>query len=364
MKYAYFFLRGDSLKIGVGLSGGVDSAVSAYLLKQSGHKVKGYTMYLYDGQEEEMESAINTAKQLNIEHSILDFRRDFEDNVINTFLFQYKNGYTPNPCLICNKTMKYNKLIDAIKSDGLEKLALGHYAKKVFSKKTKEYLILKAYDNRKDQSYNLYHLTQDQIKFLCFPAGRYNSKAEIRKLANLANLNISEKPDSTGICFLGNNSMKSFFRDKAPELDKPGNIVDINNNFLGRHEGIYNYTIGQKKRLSINTNNYIVNNSPLVVIGIDTKENKIIVGSEKLLYKNKVYLEDFNFISNNTSLPFKASVKLSQWSTEYLGVLQQESNGTYSISFETPVRAPAPGQSAVLYDNNQLVGGGVIFYSN
>lgn len=355
------------MKIGIGLSGGVDSAISAYILKEKGYEVKGYTMHLFDSQENEIQSAVNTAKQLGIPHSTIDLREEFKSEVISEFIESYKKGLTPNPCLICNRKIKYGKLIEYALNDGMDGFSLGHHVKKEYDENLDEYVLLKSDDERKDQSYNLYRLNQKLLSFLFFPAGEFKSKAEIRKIADEIGLKAAENPDSTGICFLGNMSMKSYLKEIDSELNKPGPIVDINDNYMGRHQGIYKYTIGQKKRLPEEVVKYNLKHpeNPYTVVEINAKDNKIIVGNEELLYKSKIYLRDTSFISEKHNFPLKVSVKLSQWSEEYLGTVHINDNPSdhstdHYIELDVPARAPAPGQAAVFYAGDKLLGGGII----
>ncbi|MDO5708123.1 MAG: tRNA 2-thiouridine(34) synthase MnmA [Andreesenia angusta] len=342
------------MKIGIGLSGGVDSAVSAFILKRKGYYVKGYTMFLYDDQYDEINTAKNIAKDLGIEYEVIDLRSEFKTEVIDRFTRYYINGLTPNPCLFCNEIFKYDLLLKYAKSNGMDKFAMGHYAKILYSKDIEEYRVLRANDRRKDQSYNLFKLNQRDLSFLNFPIGEFQSKAELRKFAQYLNLSNAEKKDSRGICFLGKNSLKTFFSEYAKSLNRSGNIVDKEDNYLGRHNGIYNYTIGQKKRLYLEKN--CIENP--TVIKIDARNNKIIIGTEVDLNFKRVYFTDSNLISNKQSFPFKAHIKLSQWSSEYIGLV----NSSY-VEFDDFVRAPAPGQGIVFYDYNNpdiLLGGGII----
>ena len=342
------------MKIGVGLSGGVDSATSALILKEQGHQVKGYTMFLFDEQTEEIDSAKRTAEEIGIEHEIIDLRDEFKKEVTDKFLESYRNGLTPNPCLFCNKTLKYGKLLDYARKDGMDRFAMGHYAVKTFDEETGEYKIFKAKDRRKDQTYNLFRLNQKDLEFLYFPAGEFGSKADLRKKALSSKLNIADKKDSTGICFLGNRTMKQYLKEFSEDLNRPGNIVDTEDCYLGRHSGIYNYTLGQKKRLPFDNIKF----EKPVVVKIDAENNKIVVGTEDMLYFSTVRFEDSNYLSDSPSFPMKVKAKLSQWSVEYDGTIYID--GT--VEFDSPVRAPAPGQGIVFYDRktDELLGGGVI----
>lgn len=342
------------MKVGIGLSGGVDSGTTALLLKEKGYEVTGFTMWLFDSQTEEISSAKAVAESLGIDHIVLDFRAEFKSEVIEKFVSLYERGYTPNPCLICNKSMKYGRLLEEALAHGMDLFATGHYARRIHDGETGEYKILKAFDQRKDQSYNLFSLTQDQLSRLLFPIGEFNSKQDVRERAKGIGVSMHDKKDSTGICFLGKSTMKAFLKSVNSSVLKPGSFVDSKDNYLGRHTGIFSYTIGQKKGLPEKPGG-----GYYVVTRIDAEQNKVVLGSEADLVKGCVFIEGMNFLSKKTVLPIKVSAKLSQWAPLCEGTLCFE-EGTYVLQFDSGVRAPAIGQGVAVYAGDELLGGGYI----
>lgn len=341
-------------KVGVGLSGGVDSGTTALILKERGYEVVGMTMKLFDHHDAEISVAREVADRLGIEHIVLDYSESFESTVVEYTVKSYELGLTPNPCVFCNRHFKYGKLLDYCMENGIDYFATGHYARISYDEDRGIYRIFKAKDSRKDQSYNLFQLSQEQLKHLIFPLGDFSSKAEVREKSSGALSELSSKKDSTGICFLNKISLYSFLKKRNSSSTVPGAFVDRAGNFLGRHVGISSYTLGQKKNLPK------PNGESFVVCGIDSSENKVILGSEADLLKTEISLADVNLLDPLMSFPATVEVKLSQWSVVYSGELSSV-GGEFKLSFKSPVRAPAPGQSVVFYSGNELLGGGTIY---
>lgn len=341
-------------KIGVGLSGGVDSGTTALILKERGYQVVGITMKLFDHHDAEISVAKEVADRLGIEHIVLDYSESFESTVIDYTVSSYEKGLTPNPCVFCNRHFKYGKLLDYCMENGIDYFATGHYARISYDEDRGIYRVFKAKDSRKDQSYNLFQLSQEQLKHLVFPLGDFSSKSEVREKSSGTLSELSSKKDSAGICFLNKISLYSFLKKRKSSSTVPGAFVDRAGNFLGRHVGISSYTLGQKKNLPKS------NGVSLVVCGIDSAENKVILGSEEDLLKTEINLADINLLYPNIDFPAIVDVKLSQWSTVYEGELSKKDT-EFKLSFESPVRAPAPGQSVVFYSGDELLGGGTIY---
>lgn len=338
--------------IAVALSGGVDSATSAMLLLDQGYDVMGITMKLFKHHDAEIESAKKIASQLGIQHHVVDYQDEFKDVVVKYFKETYEQGRTPNPCLKCNKVFKYGKLIEFAKSKGADFFATGHYARKICDESTGRYKLLSGLNQRKDQSYNLFQLTQEHLEFLMFPVGCFEDKDKVREISKDRLQFLSKKNDSTGICFIEGNDWIGYLKSLESSAVEEGDFIDTDGNFIGNHKGIAAYTIGQKRRLGMNiTGRYLVT-------AIDAPNNKIILGSEDDLIKSKIRLYDTNFI-NDVSLPFKADIRVSQWSTVYSGTVMKEDESIV-IEFSDSVRAPAPGQAAVFYIKDQVIGGGFI----
>lgn len=340
--------------VAIALSGGVDSGAAAYILKEQGYQVFGITMKLFD--EFDTNCAQYIAQKLGIDHFIIDFSKYFEQEIIDTFVEEYLDGKTPNPCIMCNIKIKYGLLLEKAKELGAEFLAYGHYANIKYDAKDCKYHLFKSSANRKDQSYLLYHLKQEQISSVILPLNEYNNKKEVRELVKEIIPEISEKKDSLDICFIPNMSHSKYIKKRCGLLNDKGNFVDKNGDFLGKHKGIYNYTIGQKKGLGINRN------EPLFVVKINSTNNEIILGEDKDLYKNEIIINNVTYIDeNNKSVEsFNCEVKLCQWGYYIKCKVLNNIDNTAIVKFIKPERAPAPGQSAVFYQGDEVLGGGII----
>lgn len=349
----------------IAMSGGVDSSVAAYLLQQEGLDIKGVTMRLIRNEDREKVSPrkccsdkdINDARmvagRLNIPFDVYDYCEDFRDFIIEKFICDYEEGRTPNPCIECNRYMKFERLLNDALKEGFEGVATGHYARISFDEKNGRYLLKKASDPSKDQSYVLYMLTQDELAHIRFPLGELK-KEETRKIAESIGFVNASKPDSQDICFVPDGDYLGFIERFKGEKYEPGNIIDTDGNVLGKHNGAVGYTLGQRKGLGL------AMGEPVYVCDKDMQANTVTVGSEDHLFKTEVFVSDMNWISiPNLTEPMKIAAKLRYRQKESPAVMYPCEDGIKLI-FDKPQRAPAPGQAAVIYDGDVVVGGGTI----
>ncbi|EOD01574.1 tRNA 2-thiouridine(34) synthase MnmA [Caldisalinibacter kiritimatiensis] len=353
----------DKNKVAVGLSGGVDSAVAAYLLKKKGYDVIGTTMILYDKFDKQgnridldfVEDAKRIANKLDIPHYIIDLRDSFKNIVIKEFIDEYLRGRTPNPCVTCNRAIKYGKLIEAAHNLGAYYIATGHYARIYYDKKIKRYRIFRGVAERKDQAYMLYSLKQEQLKHILLPLGEYNSKKEIREIALSVVPNVADKPDSIGVCFAPNGDHKKYLASITPKAIKRGNFVDKEGNILGKHKGIVNYTIGQRRGLGINFNR------PMFVVDINAEKNEVVLGNDEDTYSNGLIGTNANFtIFDQLKGELKVEAKVCQWGWFLPATVTSLGENKVKVMFEKKERAIAPGQSVVFYDKDEVIGGAII----
>lgn len=349
----------EEKRVLLGMSGGVDSSVSALLLKEEGYDVIGTTMELFAGSSccntNTYIDAKNVCNQIGIPHFIYNFKEEFKKYVIDDFINCYANCLTPNPCIECNKFMKFGLMYEKAKELGCEYIATGHYAKTEYSEEYGRWVLKKSKAGKKDQSYVLWNIPKELIEHVVFPLADFESKDEIRKIAREYNLKTANKPDSEDICFVPDGNYKRFLEENSEIKPKKGNIVHVNGTVLGKHNGLYNYTIGQRKGLGISYK------EPLFVVGFNKEKNEVIVGEKEYIYKKEMIVKDINLLLiDSLEGPMKVSVKTRYSSAEEKATIEMLDDNTIKVVFENPVARITPGQSAVFYLGDIVVGGGKI----
>lgn len=343
------------------MSGGVDSSVSAILLKEQGYDVIGITMKLFEGEIEgsccNISSSLDAKRicdYLQIPHYTLNFKDDFNKYVIQDFINTYLDCKTPNPCIECNKYLKFGKMYKKAQELQCDYIATGHYTKIEYSEKYKKNVLKKANAISKDQSYVLYNMPVELLDKIIFPLGNFYSKDEIRKIAKKHNLAVSNKPDSEDICFVPEGNYKTFLEDNANIELKSGNIINKDGKILGKHTGLYKYTVGQRKGLGISSKN------PLYVIGFNKSKNELIVGEENELYRTDFIVSNINLLTHNKiENSIFAEVK-TRYSCKSNRAKLTQINNDIKVVFDMPQKNIVEGQSAVFYDGNIVIGGGKI----
>ena len=341
----------------LGMSGGVDSSVSAILLKEQGYEVIGMTLELYGGtccNTDAVMGAKAICNSIGISHITYNLKDEFKCRVIDNFIEEYSNQRTPNPCIECNKYMKFGYMWEKAKELGCEYIATGHYAKTEYSEKYGRWVLKKSRAGKKDQSYVLWNIPKELIKHVLFPLADFEDKEQIREIARKNNLKVANKPDSEDICFVPDGNYKKFLENNSNLKPKTGNIVTTKGEVLGKHTGLYNYTIGQRKGLGISYK------APLFVIGFNPQKNEVIVGEEKELYKKEITIGDINLLLfDEIKEPIKVDVK-TRYSAKVAKATIIQNENYIKIEFDEPQRALTPGQSAVFYIDDIVVGGGKI----
>lgn len=353
------------MRVVVAMSGGVDSAVAAALLKQQGYEVIGITLLLYDPAPAPANAALRsccgsaaigaarrTAAALGIPHYYWDLREQFAEQVIVHFCAEYSQGRTPNSCLVCNHRLKFGLLMERAAGLGAECLASGHYARRQAAADG-SWRLLQGRDTARDQSYFLFQLTQQQLKRLLLPIGEY-TKDEVRRIAGELNLPVALRPDSQDICFALPNC-REFLQRRHPELFRPGKILNTAGEVLGEHSGTAGFTLGQRKGLglALGRRHYIVR--------IDAAENIIVLGSADEACRSVVYTERINWIAGRPPcLPCPVRAKVRSQGSGSRAQIEPADNGSVRVVFEEPQFAPAPGQAVVFWEGDELLGGGII----
>jgi len=348
------------------MSGGVDSSVAAYILREQGFDCTGITMKLFSNEDigagkakkccslEDVADARNVAYAMGIPYFVYNFTEDFKKQVIGRFIESYQNGATPNPCIDCNRYIKFARLLDRAKQLCMDHIATGHYAVIETDAETGRYLLKKAVDETKDQSYVLYAMTQEQLSQTLFPLGALR-KSTVRGIAREQGFVNADKHDSQDICFVRDGSYADFIEQYTGKKNEDGDFVDIHGAVLGRHKGVIRYTVGQRKGLGLSLK------SPLYVHAKNVKDNTVTLCERDGLFSKSLEASDFNFIAcEKLNSPIRVKTKIRYNQTEQWSTATQISEDTVHIEFDEPQWAIAQGQAAVLYDGDTVVGGGTI----
>ena len=348
----------------IAMSGGVDSSLAAKLMKDKGFDCIGCTMKLYHNEDvgiersrtccslDDVKDARSVAYKLGMPFYVFNFTEAFRDTVIRKFIESYEKGITPNPCIDCNRYMKFDKLFERVKILGCDYIVTGHYAR--IEEQDGKFVLKKALDETKDQSYVLYSMTQDQLAHTMFPLGGMR-KTEVRAIAQVCGFVNAEKPDSQDICFVPNGDYASVIELQTGKRPVEGNFMDKQGNVLGRHKGVIHYTIGQRKGLGISST------EPLYVCGICPASGNVVLGSNDDLFSREADVSDFNWISGEVpGGEFRCKAKIRYRQPEQWATVLPTGADTVHITFDEPQRAITPGQAAVLYDGDIVLGGGTI----
>ena len=365
--------------IAVAMSGGVDSSAVAALLKQQGRSIIGLTLQLWDqrrlaGHEgmpeavqgrccsiDDVYDARRVAEHLGIPYYVVNHQRRFEQDVVQPFVNEYLNGRTPIPCTLCNNHLKFDQLLTTARQIGATRVATGHYARVEYSEERGRWLLLRPADHAKDQSYFLFGLTQDQLAHSLFPLGEME-KPQVRAMAAEQGLRVANKPDSQEICFIPGGDYKTFLTAYLDEQgrtlpDTAGDLVTAEGEVVGRHEGIHHFTVGQKKGVQQRLTAH--QNTPFYVLGIEPAQNRVVVGEESLLQQRTATVDRLNWISiADLREPMRVLAKIRHRHEPAPAVISPKGDSQIEITFDTPQRAITPGQAALFFDENRVVGGG------
>lgn len=348
------------------MSGGVDSSVAAYLLKEQGYDVIGVTMQIWQDEDvfkqsqeggccglSAVEDARRVAAVLDIPYYVMNFKADFKKYVIDYFVSEYERAYTPNPCIACNRYVKWESLLHRSLEIGADYIATGHYAR-IAQLPNGRYTIANSVTAEKDQTYALYNLTQEQLRRTLMPVGEYE-KPQIRRIAEEAGLPVAHKSDSQDICFVPDHDYASFIENETGKTYEPGNFVDESGNILGRHRGLIHYTIGQRKGLGITAA------TPLFVKELRPATNEVVISTNEALFSDTCYISDINYMAQEHITPDTRSIGKVRYSHRGADcTLTPMENGMIKCVFDEPQRAMTPGQAAVFYQDGHVLCGGTI----
>ncbi len=350
----------------VAMSGGVDSSVALYLMKEQGYDCTGITMKLFNNEDacvarekaccslKDIEDARSVSYALGVPYYVFNFTADFKAQVIDHFIEAYQNGATPNPCIDCNRYIKFERLFLRAKQLEMDYVVTGHYANRTYDTVSGRYLLQKGIDDSKDQSYVLYAMTQEQLKHTLFPVGNL-PKTAVREIAEKLSFINAKKRDSQDICFVVDGDYAGFIRQHNPKLATEGNFVDLQGNVLGKHKGTIHYTVGQRKGIGI------AFQTPMFVHSIQAQENTVTLCASQELYSSTLTASDFNWIAvEDANKPMRVKAKVRYKQTEQWAWAEQISKDQVQVTFDQPQRAITPGQAVVLYDGDVVVGGGTI----
>lgn len=355
-----------SKKVVVGMSGGVDSSVTALILKEQGYDVIGVTMQIWQDEDpmdvsenggccglSAVDDARRVAEIIGIPYYVMNFKKEFEKSVVEYFVKDYLEGRTPNPCIACNRYVKWEALLQRCLGMGADYIATGHYGK-IAKLENGRYAITKSASIAKDQSYVLYNLTQEELSHTIFPLSEME-KDEVRKIAEDAGLPVAHKKDSQDICFVPDGDYASFIENRTGKRIEPGNFVDSAGNILGQHTGIIHYTIGQRKGLGI------AFGEPKYVIRLNVEANEVVLGSHDELMSREIRITDVNYMAiEKISEPIKCTGKIRYAAKDVPCTIYPEEDGVVTAIFDDPVRAATPGQAAVFYIGDNVACGGII----
>ncbi len=345
-------------KVLLGMSGGVDSSVSALLLKNQGYEVIGTTLELFTGSSccniNTYLDAKNVCNSIGIPHFTYNYQKEFRNYVIEDFINCYANCKTPNPCIECNKYMKFGLMWEKAKELDCNYIATGHYAKTQYCKEYGRWVLKKSSNVKKDQSYVLWNIPKELIEHVIFPLANFENKEEIREIARNNHLNVANKPDSEDICFVPDGNYTQFLENNSNIKPKEGNIVNSRGKILGKHSGLYHYTIGQRKGLGIS------NSVPLFVLGFNKDKNEVIVGEESELYKKEIIVSDINLLLMDEIKDWIEVEVKTRYTSKVATAKIIQDNNKIKVIFKEPQRAITPGQSAVFYIGDIVLGGGKI----
>jgi tRNA-specific 2-thiouridylase len=341
----------------VAMSGGVDSSTTAAILKREGHDVIGVTMQLWDYGDagggccsaDDVRDARMVADQIGIPHYVVNYMDVFKKYIVEDFIGKYLSGKTPNPCVLCNQFMKFNFLLRRSMELGADYLATGHYAR-VEHKGDKSYLC-KAVDGMKDQSYFLFALTQKELRRIMFPLGSM-TKDEVRGIAKEVNLRVANKPDSQEVCFITGGDYRDFLKEHTEMKKERGEVVDTDGNVLGYHDGVFSFTVGQRRGLGV------AKGKPLYVVKVDPESNRVVVGEEKDIFKTTLIANNVIWTDEPPSDEAQLKAKIRYRHKESDVVVRAKSDREAFVEFRNPQRAMTPGQAVVFYERDKVLGGG------